>query len=69
MGVLFEISMVKDCRVFIEKNKKSDEKAFFTAYVQLPNSEQFILDDVILPRLRKRLMDILEINPLVKNSA
>ena len=60
MGDLLEIAMVNDCRVFFEKNSDSRQRMFFTAYVQLPNSGQFIIDDPILPRLKRRLTDVIE---------
>jgi hypothetical protein len=60
MGVLIEISMIHMCRVFYERNNGVGPRFFFTAYVQLPNNEQFILDDSILPRLKRRLIDVLE---------
>ena len=60
MGVLIEISMIHMCRIFYERNEGMGPKSFFTAYVQLPNNDQFIIDDWILPRLKKRLLDVLE---------
>ena len=59
MGNLLEISEINQCRVFFEKNQGSRERFFFSAYVQLPNQDQLILDDRILPRLKKRLSQIL----------
>lgn len=59
MGDLLEISMIHQCRVFLEKNSDSRQRDYFTAYVQLPDSEQFIIDDMILPRLRRRLADVI----------
>jgi len=61
MGDLLEISMIQHCRVFLEKNCDSQQRDFFTAYVQLPDSEQFIIDDMILPRLRRRLSEVIQV--------
>ena len=59
MGNLFEISHVGRYRVFFEKNRDSQQRSFFSAYVQLPACDQIILDDRILPRLKHRLETIL----------
>jgi len=64
MGHLIEISMIRDHRVFYEKNGGGQGgKSFFTAYVQLRGNDQFIIDDLILPRLKRRLFQVLELSP------
>lgn len=59
MGNLFEISHVGSYRVFFEKSRDSQQRWFYSAYVQLPACDQIILDDRILPRLKRRLEMIL----------
>jgi hypothetical protein len=65
MGDLFEIDHIKECRVFFEKNRDSKNRFYFSAYVQLPNSNQMILDDRILPRLKRRLGEVLSLTTWV----
>ena len=61
MGHLIEISMIQDHRVFYEKNQGNGERFYFTAYVQLFGNGQFIIDDLILPRLKQRLFQVLKL--------
>ncbi len=61
MGSLLEISTVKKCRVFFEKTCDEQARYFFSAYVQLPDHTQFIMDDRHLPRLKKRIHAVLEV--------
>ncbi len=60
MGDLFEISHIGQYRVFYEKNRDSQQRWYYSAYVQLPAFNQIILDDRILPRLKHRLATILD---------
>lgn len=61
VGNLFEISELQECRIFFEKSQDSRQRWFYSAYVQLPDSRQIILDDRILPRLRQRLNTVLAV--------
>jgi len=59
MGDLVEISVMGPYRVYFERNRDSQRRSFFSAYVQLPTCGQIILDDRILPRLKRTISQVL----------
>lgn len=59
MGDLVEVSIMGPYRVYFERNRDSQLRLFFSAYVQLPACEQIILDDRILPRLKQTISEVL----------
>jgi hypothetical protein len=65
MSQLLEIATVEGYRVFYVKALDSQKRTYFSAYVQLPGSEdaagQVILDDRILPRLKERLRRVMSL--------
>ncbi len=70
MSHLLEIAIVEGHRVFFVKALDSQKRTYFSAYVQLPESDervdQIILDDRILPRLKKRLHQVMSLRLMLE---
>ena len=64
MSHLLEIATIEGYRVFFVKSQDSRRRCYFSAYVQLPESDQMILDDRILPRLKERLRQVVSLRSL-----
>jgi hypothetical protein len=68
MTQLLEVATVEGCRVFYVKALDSRRRTYFSAYVQLPESDeridQIIMDDRILPRLKERLRQVMSLRVL-----
>ena len=60
MGTLFETVVIGTYSVFFEKNRDSQKRSYFSAHIQLPSLEKIILDDRILPRLKKTILEVLK---------
>jgi hypothetical protein len=61
MSQLLEIGVVEGYRVFFVRARDSRSRTFFSAYVQLPECDQLVLDDRILPRLKERLRQVMSL--------
>lgn len=64
MGDLLEISDVGRCRIFFERSMDSRKRFYFSAHIQFQESDQIVLDDRILPRLKRRLRAILDLRTI-----
>lgn len=56
--------MVEGCRVFFVKSQDSRRRSYFSAYVQLSDYDQMVMDDRILPRLKERLRQVMSLRGL-----
>ena len=61
MSHLLEIATVEGYRVFFVKAQDSRQRPYFSAYVQLPECDQMVLDDRILPRLKDTLRQVMSL--------
>lgn len=61
MSHLLEIATIEGYRVFYVRAQDSRQRPFFSAYVQLPECDQMVLDDRILPRLKETLKQVMSL--------